>query len=120
MQNRHCVVLVDGAWNTETARFRPSFKEFASWCQTKTDVQVLTMMINPKDTSDDVWKLCHELWNKYDIDSGGLKTFGGDGRVLWINNGEVVDFAWCMEFMHESDTADTAALLRTRTSKAFD
>jgi len=78
------------------------------------------MMINPDDTSDDIGKLCEQLWTKYDIPRGGLKNLGGAGRVLWIANREIVDYAWCMELMNDNDTDDTETLLKARTQKAFD
>jgi hypothetical protein len=120
LQNKHCVVFVDGLWNTDTARFRGPFERFAAWQMVHSDVRVFTMMINPDDTSDDVWRICEELWRKNDISPGGLKNLGGAGRVLWINNGKVVDYAWCMELMNHDDTDNTEMVLKTRTTKAFD
>ena len=120
IQTRRCIVFVDGTWNTYIARFRPCFGEFAVWCQIHNDVQAVSMMINPDDTSDDVWQLCEQLWSKYDIPRGGLKNYGGAGRVLWLNNGKVVDYVWCMDLMNNYDTGNTETLLKNRTKNAFE
>jgi hypothetical protein len=43
---------------------------------------------------------------------GGLKYLGGAGRVVWFQNGEVVDYAWCSEVANAGE-------LQARTLKAF-
>ncbi len=77
------------------------------------------MTINPDDTSDDVWKICRNFGASI-ISLQGLKNYGGAGRVLWITNGKVVDYVWCMELMNNYDTNNTETLLKTRTKNAFE
>lgn len=111
-KNHRCIVFVDGAWNIQMVHFRRPFAKFADWCQTHTNTRALTMSINPHDTTNDVWHICQELWAQNNIDPGGLKNFGGAGRVLWIDKGQIVDYAWCFE-------VETIEMLTERTQKAF-
>jgi hypothetical protein len=130
IKDRRCVLFVDCRWNVNVARFRRRFTSLASWCQ-EMDVTALTMQIDPEH-EDDVWKICAELWTKNNIDPGGLKNWGGAGRVVWLDHGRVVDHAWCMEFLDNSqpESVDTLAakkeqprgeidLVKARTEKAF-
>jgi hypothetical protein len=117
-KNRCCVLFVDCPWNIEVVRFRRPFASFADWCQANTKVSVLTMKLDSEDVTNDVWQICDQLWAENDIDQGGLKNSGGAGRVVWINNGRVVDYAWCMELTNADNIEDTESL-RTRTRKAF-
>jgi hypothetical protein len=116
--NDRCVVFVDGDWNSEMVAFRKPFAKFADWCRASTDVRTLTMLIDADDTTGDVWNICQQIWMTNDIHQGGLKTYGGAGRVLWINRGQIVDYAWCKELTDDTDIENIDAL-KTRTRKAF-
>ena len=116
--NDRCVVFVDGDWNINMVAFRQPFAKFADWCQANTNARVLTMIIESDDTTNDVWNICDQLWRTNNIDRGGMKNYGGAGRVLWIDNGEVVDYAWCMELIDYDDIENIDAL-KARTRAAF-
>jgi hypothetical protein len=118
ISNDQCIVFVDGDWNTEMVAFRRPFARFADWCQDHTEVRALTMLIDADVRTNDVWSICDRLWEKNDIDKGGLKNLGGAGRVLWIHHGQVVDYAWCNEVMNDNDIENIDAL-KTRTRKVF-
>ena len=76
------------------------------------------MEIHPRPEPDEIWQICDDLWSRYDIPRGGLKNLGGAGRVLWIEDGRVVDYAWCTELMNEDDR-ENIELLKVRTRRAF-
>ena len=118
IKNDRCIVFVDGDWNINMVAFREPFAKFANWCQSATDVRALTMKIDSDDTTNDVWNISDELWRTHNINPGGLKNYGGAGRVLWIDNGQVVDYAWCRELMDYNDL-DNIDVLKARTQNVF-
>ena len=117
-KHKRLVVFVDGDWNSNVVMFRQPFEQYALWCQTDTDVVTSTMLIDAKDTTNDVWNICEQLWRSNNIDPGSLKTFGGAGRVVWIEQGQVVDYAWCWELLNHDDI-DDIGMLKVRTKDAF-
>ena len=119
IKRRNCVLFVDGDWNIDIVAFRRPFAKFAWWCYADATARAITMKIDSDDTSNDVWSICDTLWSSNEIHPGGLKNFGGAGRVVWLKNGNVVDYAWCMELMQRNEV-ETIALLQKRTRKAFD
>ena len=118
IKHDRCVVFVDGDWNIDMVAFRKPFSKFAVWCESRTDTHALTLKIDPADKTNDVWNICDELWHTHNIKRGGLKNYGGAGRVLWIDKGQIVDYAWCMELMDDGDI-DNISALKTRTRNAF-
>ena len=88
------------------------FQKLAEWCQSDTNVRALTMTIDSDDTTNDVWKICEQMWLDNRIPPGSMKHYGGAGRVVWIDSGRVVDYDWCSELM------DLDAL-KARTKHAF-
>jgi hypothetical protein len=118
INNQRCIVFIDADWNGDVVAFRKPFATFSEWCQSHSDVRVLTMAIDADDASNDVWQICEELWRKNDIHAGGLKNYGGAGRVLWIAQGRLVDHAWCTEVIHDTDIGNIDPL-KLRTERAF-
>ena len=75
------------------------------------------MTIDSDDTQNDVWRICDELWRLNLIDPGGLKNYGGAGRILWVEDGKVVDYDWCEALTDFSDLENFDALeMRTRSN----
>lgn len=118
MKDSRCVVFVDGGWNAEVVAFRKPFHEFARRRGPNGSIRLLTMTIDADDTGNDVWRICERIYRDYDIPQGGLKNFGGAGRVLWISNGRVVDYAWCKELL-ASNQNETVDELNDRTQRAL-
>jgi hypothetical protein len=118
MESDRCIVFVDGEWNVDMVAFRQPYAKFAEWCQSHIDARALTMLIDSDNTTNDVWSICNELWRMNSINPGGLKNYGGAGRVLWINKGQVVDYAWCMELINYEDI-ENIDTLKARTQNAF-
>ena len=52
------------------------------------------------------------------IPRGGLKTMGGSGRVVWLEDGKVVDHEWCLELTNWDDL-DNFDKIKHRTIEAF-
>jgi len=117
-RNSRCILFVDCEWNANIVLFRQPFAKFAEWCAATSNNRPLTMMIDSDDTTNDVWKICQDLWRANNIAPGAMKTYGGAGRVVWIDRGQVVDYAWCTELM-DDDVRDID-ILKTRTANAFD
>lgn len=113
-----CIVFIYGDWNTDMVGFQVTFAKFAGHRQDHAGTRLLTMTVGPANMSNDVWEICEELWHNNNITSGGLKHLNGAGRVLWIENGKVVDYAWCQEIMSTSDLENFDAITQ-RTRKAF-
>ncbi len=112
-----CILFVDGDWNIEMVAFREPFREFAEWSRSQ-DIRPVTLTIS--DEKDDAWKICQELWNQIPEarSQHGLKHFGGAGRVVWLENGNVVDYAWCVFLTNWEEIGDIDQL-KKRTQNTF-
>lgn len=111
-RHRRVVLFVNGEWSYPAAMFQSPFLEFGQWCRDETEIRAVQMTIDSSDTSNDVWSICDEMWSSNDIDPGSMKTFGGAGRVVWLEDGEVLDYAWAWETMQQDE-------LKQRTADAF-
>lgn len=109
-----CILFVDCDWNERPILFRRPLTDFADWCSKNTDYKVLSVKLadSQADSQDELWAAIQELWQRYAISPGGMKTMGGAGRVVWFNEGRVVDYAWCWEVGDKSK-------LESRTKDAF-
>ena len=76
------------------------------------------MLIDASDTTNEIFSLCDQLWRANGIWPGALKHYGGSGRVLWIDNGQIVDYAWCMDVKKYEDVENIESL-KHRTRNAF-
>ena len=112
----NCVVFVDGRWNMECSMFRPQFLEFV---KSKTDAKFRPVIIDISETLDipSSKSLIGSLINDAGVSDRPIKSFGGEGLVFWMTNGDVVDHAWCTEFIfaksdlgHKNLTASTSKL----------
>lgn len=112
------VVFVDGDWNMDIVMFRKTFDKFAAWCGSNPVVKPARLQIDPNDRDNEVWAICQGIWAQYGISLGGLKNFGGAGRVLWVDRGTIVDFAWCQELVDSADRSNVEILV-ARTRRAF-
>jgi hypothetical protein len=105
------VLFVDGEWNIETAVFRPVFDPFADWCRQNAEFQADSVeMIAHSD--DELSHAAQEMMRSNRIGMGGLKTYGGACRVIWLEDGRVLDYAWCWEVRELEQ-------LKTRSKSAF-
>jgi hypothetical protein len=108
---RHCILFVNCEWNVNVMVARRPFGDFAVWAATNTDYQVITVTLDGHGKGD-LWNAIQSLWQKNSISAGGLKTYGGAGRVVWFQKGRVADYAWYFE-------APTVDKLKARTKAAF-
>ncbi len=108
----HCILFVDCPWNAEIAAYRVGpFPKFASWCRMNSDYVPVRVNVDDELRSP-IAKLLQAVLKSADIPSGGLKTLGGAGRVIWMEKGRVRDYAW----WHE--VPDSPRLIR-RTQSLF-
>ena len=105
------ILFVDCGWNGDVVAFRFPFAAFATWCE-QNSIQTLSVKVD-SESKDELWHMLQQMWRDNRILEGGLKNYGGAGRVVWFRDGQIVDYAWCSE-------VHSVALLRARTSKAFD
>ncbi len=105
------VFFVDCGWNGDVVAFRFSIAAFATWCE-QNSIQTLSEKVD-SESKDELWHALQQMWRDHRIHEGGMKNYGGAGRVVWFRDGQIVDYAWCSE-------VHSVALLRARTSKAFD
>jgi hypothetical protein len=107
------ILFVDCGWNGDVGEFRNRFQEFAGgWCRNETSIRPVTVMLDADDQNA-LWDTLQKLWDDLGVSSGGLKNLGGAGRIVWFEDGEVQDIAWCH---HLPDVAG----LRERTQELFD
>ncbi len=88
------VLFVDCPWNGDVVGFREPFREFAGWCRNETSIRPATVMLDA-DNQDALWQALQALWSNLRVSAGGLKNYGGAGRVVWFEDGVVRDIAWC-------------------------
>lgn len=108
----HRVLFVDCGWNGDVTAFRFPYATFAAWCKQDTSIQTLSVKID-SESKDELWHMLQQIWLDNRIPPGGMKNYGGAGRVVWFRDGQVVDYAWCSE-------VHSVALLKARTAQAFD
>ena len=105
------VLFVDCGWNSDVVGFHDPFHEFAGWCRNETSIRPVTVVLDANN-QDALWDTLQMLWEDLRVSSGGLKNLGGAGRVVWIDDGEVRDVAWCF---HLRDVRE----LQQRSEAAF-
>lgn len=113
IQSGRYVVFVDCTWNMYVALFRPQFEQFAGWCLQNTEYVPIRVELHDV-AHDPMWELVNKLCSTHAIPDGGMK-FQGGGVIVWLEDGEVVDFAHCAgdgEFY-----PDGFAALKARTQK---
>ena len=106
------ILFVDCDWNGDVMAFRFPFAAFATWCEQNSSMQTLSVKVD-SESKDELWHALQQMWRDHRIYEGGLKNYGGAGRVVWFRDGQVVDYAWCSE-------VHSLGQLKARTSKAFD
>jgi hypothetical protein len=106
-----CILFVDCVWNPEVVAFRRRFSEFAAWSNENTDYKTIRVTMDP-DLKDELSQTIQILWKDNSIARGGMKNYGGAGRVVWFDHGRLIDYAWCMELLD-------ANALKSRTTAAF-
>lgn len=108
-----CAVLfVDCWWNSEVAAYRDVFAAFAVWCRNNTSYLPVSVVLD-SESQDEIWDAVQGLLESNSIPHGGLKNLGGAGRVVWIWDGQVYDYAWYSEVPEVDD-------LCSRSAAAFD
>ena len=113
------MLFVDGNWNPEMEAFRKPFEDFSKFANSH-GISTLTISIDP-DLEDESWEICQKLWGQ--IGDGkkqhGLKHFGGAGRIVWLDNGKILDYDWCA-FLTNWDNIDDIDWITNRTNAAFE
>lgn len=103
------VLFVDCPWNHEVKLLELKFNKFAESVSPQEDFRILTIDLD--DEHDSTWRRLATLWKQNDIELGGLKNLNGAGRIVWFQDGKVVDYEWGMNLDEKA--------LRERTEKAW-
>ena len=106
------VLFVDCDWNPAMVVFRRPFSSFADWCREETDYRSVSVKMIAY-SNDKLSTATQELMRTNEICQGGLRTYGGAGRVIWLEGGRVLDYEWCHEFL------DEPSKLKARSRNAF-
>jgi len=96
VERSRCILFVDCPWNEDIAAYRPAFWEFASWCRESSDYLPIRVELDG-EARGAMAQIVQGLHKSHGIPPGGLKTLGGAGRVIWMENGRVRDYAWWHE-----------------------
>jgi len=112
LQNGRHVLFVDCDWNVAMVAFRRPFSKFSDWCREETNYRSASVkMIASGD--HELSKATQDLMRSNGIFLGGMKTYGGAGRVIWLEDGRVLDYEWCHELLNDPSK------LKARSRKAF-
>ena len=84
------IVFLDGDFTYWAVAYRPMLDEFAR--RHGDDFQVFRLDLTEYNTP--LWRAAQEWQKSNSIPPGGYKTLGGVGRVIWIAEGAVTDYAW--------------------------
>ena len=116
--DQNCIVYVDGVWSTVCKMFHPPFIECAKegFQHGKYRPVVIDLHLgNPEHEA-----IVSRLKAGADVRPYGMKSFGGNGLVFWLVNGNVVDAAWCVDLMApDYDMAKSEKRLFERTNANF-
>ncbi len=103
------VLFVDADFNGFTNQ--GIYEPFCRWFHRKYGRDTLVIDTTPGE--GEPWEIAQEIWRDHHVFTGGYKTFGGAGQVVWIDRGVVIDNAFIMDFVHLSE-------LQSRTEKVFE
>ncbi len=110
--NKFQRLFVDCDWNSLMVAFRGPFSSFADWSRDETAYQPASVkMIAFSD--DDLSVAVQDFLRSNGISTQGMKTYGGAGQILWLENGRLLDSADCGEFLRDVPN------LKTRTQQVF-
>ena len=115
--NSRCVLFVNGDWNSEMATFKEPFNAFSRWAHLR-GITPLTFDISESNefgrvTSEALWEQVPGMRSQH-----GLKHLHGAGRVVWIENGKILDYDWCANLTNWKNLDDTSKL-KERTRRTF-
>ena len=111
MNNGRTVLFVNCHWNGEVMAFGRPFREFAAWCRNNSDYVPASVIVDP-DAEGEVWDMLQGLWRTEKLHPGTMRHMGGAGRVVWCDDGQVLDYAWCFEIRDADE-------LRSRSQNVF-
>lgn len=104
------VLFVNCEWHIDVVAYRRVFREFGASSQENMECRAVSVTVDP-DGQDELWPILQSLWAQLRIDHG-MKLLGGAGRIVWFDNGQVVDYALWFE-------VPDVESLRQRTKMAF-
>lgn len=88
------ILFVDGDWNVASVAFRKPYARLARWSKANTDWRTVSIKLDPASRGP-LWMALQGFWKKHGIETGGYKTLGGACRIVWLQDGQVVDHDWC-------------------------
>jgi hypothetical protein len=112
LKSGQAILFVNCDWHITVVGFRQQFSAFADWCNSHTAYITVSAKVDP-DAEDVIWGKLQTLWKTNSISQGGIRDYGGAGRVVWFDDGSVVDHAWCHDLF-------TPGTIEARTRKLFE
>lgn len=106
------ILFVDCDWNLDVAVFRQTVADYAAQAGSRVDLQIVRVRIDADNTKTALFDRVCQLWRENGIHPGGMKNFGGAGRVVWLVDGHVLDYAWGHDIASVKD-------FQRRTIRAF-
>ncbi len=116
-QNQKCVLFVDCNWNATVVVSRTTYQAFSEWC-VENDICPLAISLDANDKTSEARQVCQKLWKDNAIAQGSMKNAGGAGRIVWLQDGTVVDHDWCTAILNWENLQDIESW-KNRTEEAF-
>jgi hypothetical protein len=107
------VLFIDGDWSLVSAASRPVYSEFAhTWRPAPDDPPMHFIRLDFSTSNTPLWHHVQKWLDAESVERGGYKNFGGVGKVLWVQDGHVKDWATHVGGLNCED-------MIARTRKAF-
>jgi hypothetical protein len=104
------ILFVDGPWNFDSAVIRRLITDNSSHFGDRIETPVVRVEIDAEYPNTALFGRLSQFWRENSIHPGGMKNFGGGGRVVWLVDGKVVDYAWGHEILGLNDFQQRTAI----------
>lgn len=82
------VIFVDCKANGYTQIYADQFNPFCKWYRGRYGRN--PVLLDTLAGTGESWDVLQSTWVDHDVLTGGYKSFGGAGHVVWVKDGEVV------------------------------
>jgi len=95
-KNKKTVLFVDADCNGFTLFWGHLYEPYCRWFRWKYGRNAV--LVDTTLGSGETWDVLQQTWRDHNVITGGYKTWGGAGQVVWIRDGIVVDTAFLPDF----------------------